>query len=348
MQFEGAWTALVTPISSDGGVDWSAFEKIIEFQLSQGISGLVPAGTTGESPTLTWEEHNKVIDVALRLAKGKCGVLAGTGSNSTSETLESTSHAVENGAEAVLLVDCYYNGPSSLELRKEYYGRIAEKFPSVSVVPYVIPGRSGTALIPEDLAILNSDYPNVCAVKEATGDLDRMKKTRELLGTAFSIMSGDDDITYTMMSDPDIAANGVISVVTNVAPAAVEKMTRLALSGDLAGAEKLKKALSPLFGIVTVKSDNERILPNGTKVTVNDRFRNPLGIKTLMAALGMPVGICRQPLGKLTKSAADIVRNAAKQVWTNNPEILSPVGDFFKVDIDSRLSDDDLWSSLTY
>ncbi len=348
MQFEGAWTALITPMSSDGQVDWRGFEQLIDFQISQGITGIVPAGTTGESPTLTWDEHNKVIDIALERAKGKCKVLAGTGSNSTSETLESTSHAAEHGAEAVLLVDCYYNGPSSLELRKEYYSPIAERFPSVAMVPYVIPGRSGTALLPEDLAILQSEYPNICAVKEATGDLERMKKTRSLLRPPFSIMSGDDDITYTIMADPEIAANGVISVATNVAPAAVEKMTRLALSGDLAGAERLKKALSPLFGIITVKADNERILPNGSAVVVNDRFRNPLGIKTLMAALGMPAGICRKPLGKLTKAAANMVRSAAKQIWLENPEILAPIEDFFKVDIESRLSDDAVWSSLTY
>ena len=314
MRFEGAWTAIVTPLTAGGQVDWAGLEQNMEFQISQGITGVVPSGTTGESPTLSWNEHNKAIETALRLAKGKCGVIAGTGSNSTYETLESTRQAVKYGAEAALLVDCYYNGPSSLELREEYHAAVAREFPQVSIIPYVIPGRTGTVLLPEDLAILASECSNVCAVKEATGDLGRMAKTRALLGRSFSIMSGDDDITFKMMTDPAIAANGVISVASNVAPAAVEEMTRKALAGDVAGAEKLQQALAPLFGIVTVKVDNERVLPDGSKVMVNDRFRNPLATKTLMAAMGMPSGPCRRPLGRMTRNGIEIVRAAARKV----------------------------------
>ena len=347
MRFEGAWTALVTPMTADGEADWAGLEKNIEFQAVQGITGLVPAGTTGESPSLNWGEHNRAIETALRLAKARLSVIAGTGSNSTAETLASTEHAVEHGAEAVLLVDCYYNGPSSLELREQYHGVIAREFPGVSVIPYVIPGRTGTALLPEDLVILANECPNVCAVKEATGDLERMARTRRLVGKSFSIMSGDDDITLRMMSDPAIAANGVISVISNVTPAAVEEMTRKALAGDMAGAAKLQDALAPLFGIVTVKVDNVRTMPDGSRVTVNDRFRNPSAIKTLMAALGMPSGPCRRPLGKMTKSGVDAVRAAAKQVWDENPEILAPVGCFYRVDLDVRLGDDSIWDALS-
>jgi 4-hydroxy-tetrahydrodipicolinate synthase len=154
MNFEGAWTALVTPMTSDGAIDWDGFEKNLAFQVDQGITGLVPTGTTGESPTLSWDEHNHVVERTLARSQGKCGVIAGTGSNSTQEAVESTEHAAEHGARAALLVDCYYNGPSSLELREEYYGVLAELFPEVSFVAYVIPGRSGTALGVEDLAIL--------------------------------------------------------------------------------------------------------------------------------------------------------------------------------------------------
>src|SRR5512132_1163688 len=118
MRFEGAWTALVTPILESGGVDWDGLKRNIHFQVHEGITGIVPVGTTGESPTLDWDEHNKAIKVAVDEADGKCGVLAGTGSNSTSEAVESTRHAIEYGAKAALMVDCYYNGPSSLELRK--------------------------------------------------------------------------------------------------------------------------------------------------------------------------------------------------------------------------------------
>lgn len=348
MNFQGAWTALITPMDSDGDVDWQGLEKNLQFQIEQGITGLVPTGTTGESPTLTWEEHNSAIDRSLRLADGKCKVIAGTGSNSTQEAVESTEHAAEHGAKAALLVDCYYNGPSSLELRHEYYGVLAELFPDVDFVPYVIPGRSGTALTIEDLAILASEYPNIHAVKEATGDLDRMAKTRKLLGPDFFIMSGDDDITFKMMTSPEIKANGVISVASNVVPAAVGRMVQSLLAGDMATAAALRDALAPFFGIVTVKADSVRTLPDGTEVVVQDRFRNPVGVKTLMNALGMPAGPGRQPLGKMTPEGVGIVRNAVRSVWERNPEILAPIGDFFGVDVEGRIADDAIWSGLAY
>jgi 4-hydroxy-tetrahydrodipicolinate synthase len=335
-------------MTSDGYIDWEGFEKNIQFQIEQGITGLVPAGTTGESPTLSWDEHNEVIERTLKLSAGKVKVIAGTGSNSTQEAMESTEHAVEAGAQAALLVDCYYNGPSSLELRHEYYGVLAEMFPEVAFVPYVIPGRSGTALAVEDLAILNSEFPNISAVKEATGDLDRMARTRKLLGKDFYILSGDDDITFRIMTQPDIMADGVISVVSNVAPAAVEKMVRKILEGDIATATALREALNPLFGIVTVKAESERVLPDGSVVTLQDRFRNPLGIKSLMNALGMPAGPGRQPIGKLSREGLQIVRNAAQTVWRNNPEILLPIAEFYGVDIEARLADDSVWADLCY
>ncbi|MGB9586549.1 MAG: 4-hydroxy-tetrahydrodipicolinate synthase [Armatimonadota bacterium] len=348
MDFRGAWTALVTPMTSDGSVDWEGFEKNIQFQIEQGITGLVPAGTTGESPTLSWDEHNEVIERTLEFASGKAQVIAGTGSNSTQEAMESTEHAAEHGAKAALLVDCYYNGPSSLELRYEYYGVLAEVFPDIAFVPYIIPGRSGTALAVEDLAILNAEYPNIAAVKEATGDLERMARTRKLCGRDFFILSGDDDITFRMMTSPEIMADGVISVVSNVAPAAVEKMVRSILSGDLDTATALRDALNPLFGIVTVKAESERTLPGGSAVVLQDRFRNPLGIKSLMRALGMPAGPGRQPIGKLSRKGVQIVREATRTVWQKNPEVLTPIADFYGVDIEDRLGNDAIWSDLCY
>lgn len=343
MDFRGAWTALITPMTSDAGVDWEGLEKNLQFQIEQGITGLVPTGTTGESPTLSWDEHNTIIERTLIHAQGKCQVIAGTGSNSTQEAVESTEHAVEHGAKAALLVDCYYNGPSSLELRTEYYGVLAEVFPDVSFVPYVIPGRSGTELLVEDLAILADQFPNIHAVKEATGNLDRMARTRKLLGPSFNIISGDDDITFKIMTAPEIMAAGVISVVSNVAPAAVQKMCRSILDGDMAAAEAARDALSPLFGIVTVKAESERRMPDGSNVRVQDRFRNPLAIKVLMSALGMPSGPGRQPLGRMTRAGVDIVRRAVTEVWERNPEILAPIGDFYGVDIEERIKTDDPW-----
>ncbi len=300
-------------------------------------------GTTGESPTLNWEEHNEVIRMVADNCKGRCHSIAGTGSNNTSETMESTEHAVHVGADAALLVDPYYNGPSSLEIRREYVAPAANKFPQIQIIPYVIPGRTGAQLLPEDIAILHKQFANVSMVKEATGNIDNMKRTRECCGDDFTILSGDDDKTFTMMTDPAVRASGVISVASNIAPKAVKDMTTFLIQGNQAEAEKLKNALKPLFGIVTVKTEEDT--PYGT---VSCRARNPLGIKTLMAILGMPVGPCRQPLGKMTKKGIEVVLGAGRTVLKNNPEILKPVADFFGVDIETRLYDESFLAGLAY
>jgi 4-hydroxy-tetrahydrodipicolinate synthase len=170
-----------------------------------------------------------------------------------------------------------------------------------------------------------------------------MKRTRECCGPEFTILSGDDDKTFTMMTDPAIKASGVISVASNIAPKGVQDMTTFANQGNVAEAEKLMKALKPLFGIVTVKTQEET--PYGT---VGCRARNPLGMKTLMAVLGMPGGPCRQPLGKMTRKGIEVVLEAGRTVWKNNPEILKPVADFFGVDIEARLYDESLLADLIY
>jgi 4-hydroxy-tetrahydrodipicolinate synthase len=340
---KGCYTALMTPFTNHFEVDYGALDKLIAFQIAGGVSGILAVGTTGESPTLTWEEHNKIIEAVVKKCKGKCRSIAGTGSNNTAETLASTEHAVHVGADAALLVDPYYNGPSSMEIRKEYVAPVARKFPRIEIVPYVIPGRTGAQLLPEDLAILNKEFANVNTVKEATGSLDNMKRTRECCGGAFTILSGDDDKTFTMMTDPAIAASGVISVASNIAPKAVQQMTHFIEQGNEAEAEKIMTALKPLFGIVTVKTQEET--PYGT---VDCRARNPLGTKTLMAILGMPGGPCRQPLGKMTRKGFQVVLEAGRSVWENNPEILQPVADFFGMDIEARLNDASLLTDLPY
>jgi 4-hydroxy-tetrahydrodipicolinate synthase len=347
MRFEGAYTAIVTPMLEDGGVDYAGLAKNIEFQIAQGISGVVAVGTTGESPTLNWEEHDRIIEQTIEIVAGRCTVIAGTGSNATDECIASTEHAAKAGADAALLVDCYYNGPSSQELRDHYYSAVAERLPNLPLIPYVIPGRSGTAIAAEDVAILAARHPNITTVKEATGDLGRMARTRELCGAEFSILSGDDDLTFTMLTDPAVKANGTISVATNVVPGATQKMIQAVLSGDLDTARKLQNALAPLFGVVTVKVENERVLPDGSRVMVSDKYRNPLAIKTMMTALGMPSGLCRKPLGKMSAAGVAVVRDAVKKVWNYNPEVLQPIAEFYGIDITNRLSNDEVWASLT-
>lgn len=330
--YKGCFTALVTPFINDT-VDYEGLGKLADFQIKNGITGILAVGTTGESPTLTWDEHNKVIEDVAKKTRGKCICIAGTGSNNTQETLESSKHAVDIGVEALLLVDPYYNGPSSLEIRREYVAPVAKAFPDVQIIPYVIPGRTGAQLLPEDLAILNRDFDNVNMVKEATGSIENMKHTRACCGADFTILSGDDGLTFEMMTAPGIMASGVVSVASNVAPGPVAEMVKLLEQGNQAEAKKILSALKPIFGLVTIKTKEKT--PSGEVVC---RARNPLGIKTLMSILGMPSGGCRRPLGQMTKNGLEKVLEAALKVQSDNPEIFKPVSDFFGVDIDERLN----------
>jgi len=344
----GAWTALVTPFDAQGQLNTDAYRKLVEFQVAQGITGILPVGTTGESCTLSWDEHILVLEAAVKATAGRVGVLAGTGSNATKEAIAGTRHAREAGASAALLVDCYYNGPSSLELRTEYYGRVVSEVPEIPLVPYIIPGRTGCALGAEDLAILHRSEPQrLQAVKQATGDLDRMRRDRQLCGPTLAIMSGDDDLTLTMMKDAKIKAAGVISVMSNLAPASVTKMVELQRSGETAKADEICKAMTPLFKLVMCKASSQRQIPGGETLTVDDKFRNPLPIKTMMAGIGFPVGVCRQPLGRMTQPAIQQCRDALRQVHKAAPEILKPIEEAFDVKIEQRVEDDAAWAPLT-
>lgn len=324
-------------------VDYEGLRQLVDFQVENRVSGLLAVGTTGESPTLNWNEHTKVIEQVHEFASKRTQTIAGTGSNSTQESIEGTEHAQNAGVNAVLLVDPYYNGPSSMEIRREYIQPIAEKFPNVQIIPYVIPGRTGCQLLPQDLALLHEQFPNVCCVKEATGDLKNMELTRKLCGKDFDILSGDDDKTYTMMVSPDIEASGVISVISNVAPRALSDMVHYILDGNEEAAAIIQQALQPLFGIVTVKTTEE------TKYgPVVCKARNPLPTKTLMNILGMPSGPCRQPLGKMTRQGVDTVLAAARKVWETNPQVLEPIEASFDVRIADRLYNEKYIEGLYY
>lgn len=342
-KFEGCYTALITPMKRNYEVDLEGLRKLVEFQISEGVSGLLAIGTTGESPTLSHEESIKVIKEVHEVAGDKCIVIGGTGSNCTEKTIEMTREIYDFGVRCVLLVDPYYNGPSSLEIRKEYVEPVASMFPEVQVIPYVIPGRTGTQLLPQDLAILHSRFKNVRAVKEATGNIENIKLTRKLCGEDFDILSGDDDKTYEMMMNPEIRASGVISVTSNVTPRATQDFTRAILERRSEKAKNLFETLKPLFSIVTVRTDEET--PYGI---VSCRARNPLPYKTLMNILGMPSGPCRRPLGKMTKKGLKVILDAARAVYEKNPEILKPIERFFDVDLKERLYNEKFSEGLAY
>ncbi len=343
VRFSGCYTALITPMTHDRQVDYDGLGQLVDFQIENGVKGILAVGTTGESPTLDWNEHNHVIRQVYEVSSEKSLTIAGTGSNSTQEAMEATLHAQHLGVKSVLLVDPYYNGPSSMEIRREYIEPIAKKFPEVQVIPYIIPGRTGTQLFPQDLAILHQQYPNVSCVKEATGDLKNMELTRQFCGENFDILSGDDDKTYTMMISPDIGASGVISVVSNVAPNAIVDMVHYLLDGNEEAASVIAQALQPLFSLVTVKTQEQT--PYGAVVC---KARNPLAYKTLMNVLGMPSGPCRQPLGKITRAGLDVVLTSVRKVYEANPQILQPVADFFSVDLKERLYNEKYIEGLYY
>jgi len=324
-------------------VNYEGLKQLAEFQAEQGVSGILAVGTTGESPTLTWKEHIEVIEKVYEYVDGRCLTIGGTGSNNTEESLEGTREVSDFGVECVLLVDPYYNGPSSLEIRREYVEPIAGEFPHVQVIPYVIPGRSGTQLLPQDLAVLNAQFENVRSVKEATGNLENMRLTRRLCGEDFDILSGDDDKTFTMMKDPEIGASGVVSVASNVAPKAVRKLVKTTLEGEAEESESLCAALKPLFSMVTVKTQEETAFGQALC-----KARNPLPYKTLMNVLGMPSGPCRRPLGRMTKQGLHTVLTVARTVYEKTPEILEPIEGFFDVDLSERLYNDASRRGLTY
>jgi len=339
----GCYTALITPFTPAGDFDRDGLSGLIDFQIENRITGILATGTTGESPTFKWEEHNLVIDLAAKQTRGKCKCIAGTGSNNTDEALNGTSHAAEQGVDGVLLVDPYYNGPSSLEIRREYYQVVAMEHPGLEVIPYIIPGRSGAQMLPQDLAVLADNCANVTSVKEATGNIDNMKLTRKLCGEGFNIFSGDDALVSRIMADEQIRACGAISVMSNIAPAAMVQMVELLNQGRTEEALILQTALSPLLDLVVVTTEE-----TSTYGPVNCRARNPLPLKTMMQILGMPAGPCRAPLGKMTRKGFDIVLSALKKVQADNPEILAPAVAFFGLDIEARLNDPAVHKALWY
>lgn len=338
----GCYTALITPFSQ-GDVDFTGLEKLADFQIENGISGIVAVGTTGESPTLVWDEHIKVIECISKKTKGVSVCIAGTGSNNTSEALSATGHAQDAGVDAVLMVDPYYNGPSSIEIRKEYIGPVAEAYPDLDIIPYIIPGRTGAQLLPEDLAILKDQYANIRAVKEATGDLDNMRRTRDVCGDDFMILSGDDAMAYDMMTDPKIKAAGLISVASNIVPKFATQLIELLAENNLDEAKALFDQLAPLFNLTTVITREQTLYGE-----INCRARNPLGIKTAMSILGMPSGGCRKPMGKMTLNGLSTVLDILKSVQRDTPHLLEPIAEFFDVDIDQRLSNESLFEPLIY
>lgn len=241
MKYEGLYTALITPFRN-GKVDKEAYHALIDRQVAAGVTGVVPVGTTGESPTLTHAEHADVIRLAIEYAAGRCRVIAGTGSNSTAEAISMTEEAAAMGADGTLQVCPYYNKPSQEGLY-QHFKAIAEST-DLPVLLYSIPGRSGIEIAVETVARLAATCPTIVAIKEAGGSVDRVNRLVQALPDDFAVLCGDDGLTVPFIA---CGATGAVSVTSNVAPAQMKELIEAALSGDGKKATALQKKYYPLM-----------------------------------------------------------------------------------------------------
>lgn len=286
--FSGTYTALITPFKGDESIDEDALRKLVDAQIEGGISGLVPVGTTGESPTVSHEENLRVIEIVVEQANGRVPVIAGTGSNSTAEAIQMTSRAKEIGADASLQVAPYYNKPNQ-EGFYRHFTAIADAV-DLPMVVYNIPGRTGKN-IEKDTLMRLAEHPNIVAVKEASGSVPQMMEVAARKPDDFDLLSGDDNLAFPLIA---LGGNGVVSVASNAAPGAVSKMVKLALDGKLEKARSEHYRLMPLFKMVFFDT-------------------NPIPIKYAMSLLGYCEEVYRLPLCELDEQTKERV----KQVLTN-------------------------------
>ncbi|MBN1293412.1 MAG: 4-hydroxy-tetrahydrodipicolinate synthase [Candidatus Latescibacteria bacterium] len=271
IQLTGAFTAMVTPFHS-GKINVTRLKEMVEFQIENGISGLVPCGTTGESPTLSHEEHREVINIVLEVSGGRVPIIAGTGSNSTKEAISLTEHAQKAGAHAALLITPYYNRPTQPGLIEHY--KAVAKSCDIPLIIYNCPGRTAVNTTADTIVELSS-VPTIIGVKEASGNMDQICDIITRTPDDFTVLSGDDSMTVPMMS---VGAKGVISVIANIMPKQMSEMTTAALKGDFSTASELHNRLFPLMR------------------TLMKVETNPSPVKTAMNLLGMDVGTVRLPL----------------------------------------------------
>lgn len=274
MELRGVYTALVTPFK-DGQVDWQCLRKLVEFQVQGNVAGIVPVGTTGESPTLSCKEHLKVIETVIEVANGRCQIIAGTGANSTEEAIELTIEAKKLGADATLQVSPYYNKPTQEGLYR-HFSVIADKV-GLPVMLYNVPGRSGVAIAETTVARLAKN-PKIVAIKEAAGSVDRVSAILDLCDIA--VLSGDDSLTLPMMS---VGATGVVSVASNLIPAELTEMVEAYANGNLAEALKLHQKFYALFRDLFIET-------------------NPIPVKAAMAMTGLLHEEYRLPLCEMSEA----------------------------------------------
>jgi 4-hydroxy-tetrahydrodipicolinate synthase len=284
--FSGAIVAIVTPFRK-GKVDEKSLRELIEFQIKNGTDGIVPCGTTGESSTLSHEEHDRVIEITIDAANKRVPVIAGTGSNSTDEALRLTRHAHEAGADGALLVCPYYNRPTQEGLY-QHFKIIAESIP-IPIVPYNIPSRTGVNLLPETVARL-AKIGNIVGIKEASGSLKQMQDVISLCGDKFDVLSGDDFFTFPLLA---IGGRGVISVVSNIVPADMAAMVDAFAGGDIKRAQKMHHKLLPLIDALFIET-------------------NPVPVKAALSMMGKIAYDVRLPMYKMSDGNYDKLKSVMK------------------------------------
>jgi 4-hydroxy-tetrahydrodipicolinate synthase len=290
-EFRGAYTALITPMHESGEVDYEGFRRLIEFQISEGIDGILPLGTTGENPTLDESEEDSLIKIAIETAKGKVPVIVGSGSNDTRHMVTYTERAKRMGADAALVVTPYYNKPNDDGLLRHFEAAAAVGIP---VIVYNIASRTGRN-IQTPLMEKISRIPGIIGVKEASGDINQMGDVirevaipRKAEGKNFWVLSGDDALTLPLAA---LGGDGVISVISNVVPAKVKALVSACLAGDFAKARTIHYELIPFVKAAFVET-------------------NPIPIKQIASWMGLPGGPARLPLGKLSAASEAVIKKA--------------------------------------
>ena len=285
--FKGSIVAIVTPFHN-GKVDEDKLRELIDFQIKNGTSGIVPCGTTGESATLTFDEHEKVIEITIDQVNKRVPVIAGTGSNSTEEAIMLTRQAASAGADASLQVSPYYNRPTQAGLYR-HFKAIAQSV-KIPIILYNIAGRTGVNIEPETIANLAKDCKNIVAVKEASGSLDQMSRIKALCPPSFQLISGDDSLTLPVLS---IGGIGIISVVANIVPGDVADLVAAFEKGNIKKAQSIHYKLLPLIKAVFIET-------------------NPIPIKTAMGLLRMCEPDLRLPMCEMSPDNLDKLKKALK------------------------------------
>lgn len=289
VKLQGSYTAMVTPFR-DGRIDETGIRKMVEFQIQSGTSGLVPCGTTGESPTLSHEEHRRVIEIVIEQVRSRIVVIAGTGSNNTMEAISLTGYAKEAGADAALLITPYYNRPSQSGIIR-HYTAIAETC-DIPLIIYNCPGRTAVNTTADTIVELSA-VPNIAGIKEASGNIDQICEIITRTPDDFIVLSGDDSMTLPMIS---VGAKGVISVVSNIVPRQMADMVRLALDGEYTAAREIHDTMFPLMR------------------TLMKIETNPSPVKAAMNILGMDAGPVRLPLVEPDENGKAVIEKLLREM----------------------------------